>query len=107
MASPDGVQHGRGATGRPVRRCDGLTARNLPVTHQITIAWKATPYAAFYRIKRSAISGGPFSTLASGVKATGYVDSAAHSGRRYYYVVSAANVLGDSADSSQATALAK
>jgi subtilisin family serine protease len=85
----------------------GVTASSGPGPHQISIAWTATPYAATYRVKRSAISGGPFSTLATGIKTAGYVDSTAHAARRYYYVVSAMNVSGESANSSQATAVAK
>jgi hypothetical protein len=45
--------------------------------------------------------------VAAGVLSNSYVDGGLKSGRRYYYVVSAVNTLGESANSPQKTATAK
>jgi subtilisin family serine protease len=85
----------------------GMAAVSGPNATQISVSWTASPTAATYRVKRSAISGGPFSTVASGVTGTAFVNTGLHSGRQYYYVVSAVNVSGESANSPQVTAIAR
>ena len=49
------------------------------------------------------MAGGPYATVASPATAT-YVDTAVNNDVAYYYVVSAVNGLGESADSAEATA---
>ena len=51
-------------------------------------------------MKRATVSGGPYSTIASPTTA-GYTDIAVTGGTSYYYVVSAVNSFGESADSTE------
>ncbi len=57
-----------------------------------------------YNILRSTTSGSGYSTLATGVSATSYSDLTALNGITYYYVVTATNVGGTSANSSEVSA---
>ena len=70
---------------------------------QIALSWTGGTGAASYNVKRSAASGGPYSTIAS-VGATSYADTGLPGGTTYYYVVSAVNSSGESANSNQAAA---
>ncbi|MES2924669.1 MAG: LamG-like jellyroll fold domain-containing protein [Verrucomicrobiota bacterium] len=67
----------------------------------ITLAWNPSPYATSYRIKRSTVSGGPYTTIAVSVTATTYTDTTTVSGQRYYYVIAAENSFGVSGNSAQ------
>jgi hypothetical protein len=55
-------------------------------------------------VKRSTTSGGPYSTIATGVTSASYTDSSVTGGTTYYYVVSAVNPQGESPNSNQASA---
>jgi len=68
------------------------------------LSWPATLGATTYALKRSLASGGPFSTLATGLIATNYTDAAITNGVTYYYVVSASNTIGQSPNSDPASA---
>ncbi len=74
---------------------------------QIKLTWSAAANAATYRVKRSDTPGGPYTTVASGIKATQYINTNLTNGTTYYYVVSAANILGESGDSNEASATPK
>jgi glucosylceramidase len=76
----------------------GLTATHAPA--QLTLNWSTSPHATSYWIKRSSISGGPYATIASGVNAS-FIDRGLNSNKQYYYVISAVNAAGESADSTQ------
>jgi fibronectin type 3 domain-containing protein len=71
---------------------------------QVSLAWNASTGATSYNVKRATTSGGPYATLATGVTSTTYVNSSLTNGTTYYYVVSAVNSTGESANSSQASA---
>jgi subtilisin family serine protease/subtilase family serine protease len=71
---------------------------------QIRLDWSAAAGATSYRVKRSMISGGPYAIVASNVKSRPYFDNGLANGTTYYYVVSAANMSGESADSPEASA---
>ena len=58
---------------------------------QVSLTWSASSGAVSYRVKRATIHGGPYTTVASGLAATGYSDSAVSNGVTYFYVVSAVN----------------
>lgn len=73
-------------------------------TSEIVLNWSASPAAASYTVKRSAEPGGPYEAIASGITATTHTDSGLAVGTTYYYVVSAVNPLGESADSGVAGA---
>ncbi len=66
---------------------------------QIDLAWTASAGAASYDIKRASDSGGPYITIAAGQTATNYSDLGLDANRTYYYVVSAANLDGQSVNS--------
>ena len=81
----------------------GLTA--TPGNTQVSLAWTAVPGATGYAVKRSTASGGPYSTVAANVTSTAFTDTGLTNGITYYYVVSAKNFGGVSANSSHASAM--
>lgn len=92
--------------------CSSPTTAPAPPTNltatagdaQVSLSWMGSSGASSYNVKRSTTLGGPYTTVASGVSATSYVDSGLANGTTYYYVVSAQNSSGESANSSQASA---
>jgi hypothetical protein len=79
---------------------------NLTATggdQQVSLAWTASTGATSYNVKRAAVSGGPYTTVASPAGAT-YTDTAVTNGTTYYYVLTAVNANGESANSNQASA---
>jgi hypothetical protein len=72
-------------------------------SNQVLLTWSPVLNATTYNVKRSSTSGGPYSTLASGVSAASFTDFAVTYGATYYYVVSAVNSLGESLNSSEAS----
>jgi autotransporter-associated beta strand protein len=56
-------------------------------TNQVSLSWAATAGASGYNVKRATTSGGPYTTIATNLTATSYVDAATTSGGPYYYVV--------------------
>jgi cellulose 1,4-beta-cellobiosidase len=83
----------------------GVTAS--PGKKKVTVRWDAVAGASSYNVKRSLTSGGPYTTVASGLTGTRYNDTGLSSATTYYYVVSAENSDGESPNSSQAGATAK
>jgi hypothetical protein len=80
----------------------GLSA--TPGIRAVNLAWSASPTATSYNVKRSTISGGPYTTVANGVAGTSYTDGTANVGTTYHYVVSGVNPAGESPNSNQASA---
>ena len=70
----------------------------------ILLTWNATNGATGYTVKRAASSGGPYTTLASGLTSQTYTDVAPVKGVTYFYVVSASSAGGESANSSEVMA---
>jgi hypothetical protein len=83
-------------------------APSLAVTavssNQINLAWNIVTNAASYNVKRSTTNGGPYVTIATGWTMTNYTDDGLVNGANYYYVVSALNTAGESANSAQVSA---
>jgi subtilisin family serine protease len=77
-----------------------------PNPGDITITWTASARATSYKIKRSMLSAGPFGTIDT-VTGTSYVNKYLPSGKNYYYLVTAVNASGSSADSNHTWAVAK
>lgn len=69
---------------------------------QATLTWNASSGATSYTVKRATVSGGPYTTVASNVTGTSYTNAGLTNGTTYYYVVSASNSVGTSANSGQA-----
>lgn len=67
---------------------------------QAVLSWNASGGAISYYLKRSTVSGGPYSIIAR-LTQTNYTDAAVSSGSTYHYVVSAINSLGNSTNSTQ------
>ena len=70
----------------------------------INLSWTASSGAVSYNIKRAILSGGPYTTVVSGVNTTSYADTYLNVNTTYYYVVSAMNGSGESANSAQGSA---
>ncbi len=79
----------------------GLTA--TAGNAQVSLVWNASAGATSYNVKRATTSGGPYTTISSPMVTT-FVDSSAANGTRYFYVVSAVNSAGESANSAQVNA---
>jgi fibronectin type 3 domain-containing protein/regulation of enolase protein 1 (concanavalin A-like superfamily) len=79
----------------------GLTA--TAGNAQVALTWNASSGATSYNVGRSTTSGGGYATIASPATAN-YNDTTAVNGTTYYYVVSAVNAGGTSANSSQVSA---
>jgi len=78
----------------------GLTA--TPGGNSVALVWNAASGAANYNVKRSAVTGGPYATIAT-VSVTNYTDTGVACST-YYYVVSATNSVGESTNSTEAAA---
>src|SRR5690606_38703163 len=65
----------------------GLSVTPVSAT-QMSLTWDAFPGATAYNVKRSPVSGGPYSVVAAEVGETSFTDTVPE-GMRYYYVVSA------------------
>ncbi len=61
--------------------------------------------ATGYSVLRATSPNGSYTTVASGVASASYTDTGVASGTTYYYVVTATNDSGSSANSSQVNAL--
>lgn len=75
-------------------------------SNQVSLSWTGSAGAASYNVKRSTTSGSGYTTIGTATApTTAYVDSTAVKFTQYYYVVSAVNAYGESANSSsEATA---
>ncbi|WP_445739126.1 glycoside hydrolase family 6 protein [Paenibacillus sp. FSL H7-0323] len=71
---------------------------------KVNLSWSASNGATSYTVKSATTSGGPYTTVAAGLTTTSYTNTALTNGATYYYVVSATNSVGESADSTQASA---
>ena len=80
----------------------GLTATVIGMP--VILNWGATAGAASYNIKRAPVSGGPYATIAAGITTMIYTNTGLQNGATYYYVVSAMNTAGESANSAEAGA---
>jgi hypothetical protein len=68
------------------------------------LTWTASTGASSYHVKRATTSGGPFAQVGAPTSDT-YTDTSLTNGTTYYYVVSALDSAGESANSAQVSAL--
>jgi len=72
---------------------------------KITLSWRGSAKAKSYNVKRATTSGGPYINLATvGAKNTYFMDVGVPPGTTCYYVVSANNPGGESANSAEISA---
>jgi fibronectin type 3 domain-containing protein len=69
----------------------------------VNLTWTASSGATSYNVKRSTTNGGPYTQIATSTSPS-YSDTSAVNGTTYYYVVSAVNAAGESANSAQVSA---
>jgi hypothetical protein len=70
----------------------------------VPLRWQSSFGAMSYSIKRATSSGGPYTTIASGIKTSSYTDTKVTNGTTYYYAVTATNSAGTSANSAEDSA---
>lgn len=76
----------------------GLTA--IPGNGQVVLAWNPSNGATHYNVKRSTVSGGPY-TVIDGPALPAYTDTTVTNGTTYFYVVSADSLAGESGNSAE------
>jgi hypothetical protein len=96
-ASPNSVE----VSATPTAIVTGLTA--TASTGQIVLNWNGTP-GANYNVKRSAVTGGPYTTIATNLGATNYTDTTVSGCQTYYYVVTIINNGNESLPSAEVSA---
>lgn len=69
-----------------------------PGDKAVPLRWQPSFGATSYKVKRATTSGGPYTPLAT-VKGANFIDTSVTNGSTYYYVVSALNSAGESANS--------
>ncbi|MFN7921626.1 MAG: malectin domain-containing carbohydrate-binding protein [Bryobacteraceae bacterium] len=79
----------------------GLTATRG--NGQLTLNWAVSSGATSYNVKRATASGGPYTTVATGVTGAPYTNTGLTNGTSYYYVVTAVNSSGESTNSAEAS----
>jgi hypothetical protein len=80
----------------------GLIAKGLNT--RVALSWNAAQAADTYTVKKSLNSGGPYTIVAAGLTTPSFSDPGLANGTSYWYVVSATNEKGESADSAEAGA---
>ena len=80
-----------------------LTATAV-ASNQVYLTWSAITNASGYNIKRSTVSGGPYTNLTTATPAINFYDTTAAANKTYYYIVSAINGGGESTNSIQSSA---
>jgi parallel beta-helix repeat protein len=70
---------------------------------QVILSWTASSGAASYNVQRSTTSGGAYSEIGTSTT-TSWTDTSVTNGTEYFYVVSAVNAAGASANSAQVSA---
>lgn len=87
--------------GNPPAAPSGLSAS--AGNQQVMLMWTASSGATVYTVKRSTVSGGPYTQLGLPTT-TSFTDTSVTNGTTYFYVVSASNSSGESPNSTQVSA---
>lgn len=72
--------------------------------NQARLTWVDSRLATGYHVKRSTSSGGPYTTIITNTTRNNFTDVGLINGTTYYYVVTAVNPAGESANSAQVSA---
>ena len=105
MAGCGGGYSGGGGGGNPAPPTPaGLAATAGDA--QVALTWSASIYATSYRVKRSTTTGGPYTQISTPTT-TAFTDTGLTNGTKYFYVVSAYDAAGESANSSEVSATPK
>jgi regulation of enolase protein 1 (concanavalin A-like superfamily) len=75
-----------------------------PGENVVPLRWQPSFGATSYTVKRATSSGGPYSNVATGITASSYTDTTVTNGTTYYYIVTATNSAGTSANSPEDSA---
>ena len=75
-----------------------------PGDGQVTLKWNVSGSSAGYFVKQALTSGGPYSMIATNISSLSSTNIDLANGTLYYYVVSATNSAGASANSSEVSA---
>ncbi|WP_118185129.1 LamG-like jellyroll fold domain-containing protein [Paraburkholderia phosphatilytica] len=86
----------------PASAPSGLTA--WPAAGQVVLSWWGVANGTSYNVKRAAASGGPYTTIASGI-ADPLTCTDTPAAGTWYYVVSAQTSSGETANSAEAVAV--
>jgi hypothetical protein len=71
---------------------------------QVIVSWNPSADTAGYRLKQSTVNSGSYSVIASNVTDATFTNTGLANGTMYYYVISATNAFGESANSVQVSA---
>jgi len=71
---------------------------------QVVLNWTVSSGATGYNVKRSTVSNGTYTVIAADLIPLAYTNAGLVNGAAYYYVVSATNAFGESANSIEASA---
>jgi subtilase family serine protease len=80
---------------------------NVNGDRQVILTWTGGAGATSFNVKRSLTAGGPYTVIASNVRARTYTDSSVTNDTTYYYVVSGTNLLGEGPLSNEVVATPK
>jgi fibronectin type 3 domain-containing protein len=70
--------------------------------NRVTLNWPTVTGADSYTVRRAFLSGGPYTTMASGVAGTNYADTVYYTGANYYYIVAGVDTGGEGTNSAEA-----
>ena len=89
----------------PPSQVTGLAAGTVSY-NGVPLSWQAQSGAVRYNVKRSPVSGGPYTIVAPPpvLTASSYVDSSVSANAIYYYVVSASTATGEGPNSAEIVA---
>lgn len=73
----------------------------ISITSSLVVHWQTVNNAQTYSVKRSLVSGGPYTTIATGLTGVNFTDNTLAPKTTYFYVVSATNPVGESPNSSE------
>ncbi|MBC8096948.1 MAG: hypothetical protein H7Y43_14165, partial [Akkermansiaceae bacterium] len=67
----------------------------------VSLGWNTSPGATSYHVKRAPVSGGPYTSFVVTAPVNAGTDTTVSNNSTYYYVVSAVNAFGESANSTE------